>query len=92
MSREAIYSSTRKEWRDATTWSEPGLSKDSIHGTLLELKHLAQLVAEKLSDPPVGSRICIREEFAPGSPYCLVLDVREEGFDPATADPMLQKP
>jgi hypothetical protein len=40
----------------------------------------------KLATAEAGSPILIREEFAPASPYSLVLDVRADGFDPASAD------
>jgi len=47
---------------------------------------LAELVDTKLATAEPGSPIQIREEFAPASPYSLVLDVRADGFDPASAD------
>jgi hypothetical protein len=32
-----------------------------------------------------------RTGFAANNPYALILEVREDGFDPAQADPMLSK-
>lgn len=63
-----------------------GLDAHAIHGTLQGLTHLAELVEAKLAFAEVGSRLRIRDEFAPASQYSLLLDVRADGFDPSTAD------
>jgi hypothetical protein len=76
---------------EVMTWSEAGFDDHAIYGSLGDLSRLASLVEARLSKAQVGSRISIREEFAPASPYALVLDVREDGFDPAAADPALAK-
>jgi len=34
----------------------------------------------------VGKRIALRANFSPMAPYELILDVRDEAFDPALAD------
>lgn len=65
------------------TWSEAGLGPDAIYGTIADLGRLAQFVEAKLSESAPGSRLLIREEFSPESPYELALYVREDGFDPA---------
>ena len=44
-------------------------------------------IEAKLTTALPGDEICIRDEFAPNTPYALVLEVREDGFDPAEADP-----
>ena len=44
-------------------------------------------IEAKLTTAQPGDEICIRDEFAPNTPYALVLEVREDGFDPAEADP-----
>jgi hypothetical protein len=71
------------------TWPEPGFDDHAIRGPLAELARLATLVEVKVATARPGSCLQIREEFAPESPYTLVLDLREDGFDPATADPLL---
>jgi hypothetical protein len=71
------------------TWREAGFDKDAIRGTLGDLAHLAELVETKLANAQPGSTVGIHEEFAADSPYALVLQAREDGFDPATADPNL---
>jgi hypothetical protein len=68
------------------TWREAGLDGNAIRGSLTDLTSLAELVETKLATAEPGSPIMIREEFAPDSPYKLLLDVRADGFDPASAD------
>ena len=72
------------------TWPEAGCDDHSIRGPLTDLAHLANLIEAKLAMAIPGSSVVIREEFAADSPYALVLDVREDGFDPAPADPLLR--
>jgi hypothetical protein len=71
------------------TWPEAGLDDHSIRGPLPDLARLAKLVEAKLATVSPGSSVLIREEFAADSPYALVFDLREDGFDPAAADPLL---
>lgn len=73
------------------TWPEAGFDENAIRGTLEDLKRLAGLVDLRLSSAERVSTVRIQSEFAAGSPYSLVLDIREEGFDPASADPLLPK-
>lgn len=68
------------------TWPDPGLDSHAIRGSLVALTHLAELIEVKLATAEPGSPILIREEFAADSPYSLMLDVRADGFDPASAD------
>jgi hypothetical protein len=72
------------------TWNEPGFGDHAIRGSLGDLARLASIVEAKLADAAPESRIAIRDEFAGGSPYSLVLDVREAGFDPASEDSSLR--
>ena len=68
------------------TYSVAGFDGHAIRGSLTDLTRLAELVEAKLATAEAGSPIEIREEYAPESPYTLVLDVRADGFDPASAD------
>jgi hypothetical protein len=68
------------------TWPDAGFDGNAIRGSLTGLARLAELIEAKLTTAEPGSRIVIREEFAENSPYSLVLDVRADGFDPASAD------
>ena len=68
------------------TYPDAAFDANSIRGSLADLTRLAELIEAKLATAEAGSSIEIREEFAPNSPYSLVLDVRPDGFDPAAAD------
>jgi hypothetical protein len=69
------------------TLPDAGFDGEAIRGPLTDLTQLANLIEAKVAAAKPGSVIRIREEFARDSPYALVLDVREDGFDPASADP-----
>ena len=71
------------------TWPEPGFDDHAIQGSLPDLERLATIIEAKLATAQPGDEICIRDEFAPNTPYALVLEVRKDGFDPAQADPNL---
>jgi hypothetical protein len=74
---------------EVMTWPVAGFDDHAIRGPLKELARLAKLVEAKLATVSPGSSVLIQEEFAADSPYALALDLREDGFDPATADPLL---
>jgi hypothetical protein len=71
------------------TWPDDGFDDHAIRGPLANLARLAALIETKLAKAHPGSSIKIQTEFATDSPYALILDLREDEFDPATADPML---
>ena len=71
------------------TWSEAGFDDHSIHGSLADLAQLAELVEQAIESSSPGQIARIQDEYSPSSPYSLVLDVREDDFDPASADPNL---
>jgi hypothetical protein len=68
------------------TYPDPGFDGHAMRGSLAALTHLAELVEQKLAVAEAGEQIKIRDEFAPESPFALMLDVRADGFDPAAAD------
>ncbi len=74
---------------EVMTWPKAGFDDHAIRGTLVDFKRLAALADSKLSTASPGSTVRIRGEFSEDSPYSLVLEVRDEGFDPASVDPML---
>jgi hypothetical protein len=74
---------------EVMTWPEAAFDDHAIRGSLPDLVRLARIIERKLADTAPGSTVTIREEFAADSPYRLVLDVREDGFDPASADAAL---
>ncbi len=71
---------------EVMTWPDAGFDGHAIRGSLTDLDRLASLVETNLAFAEPGSRVRIREEFAPDSRYALLLDVRVDGFDPASAD------
>ena len=71
------------------TWPEAGFDNNAIRGPLADLARLAALVEGNLAAAQPGSTVRIHDEFAADSPYTLVLEVREDSFDPATSDPLL---
>jgi hypothetical protein len=72
------------------TWPEPGFDDHAIHGSLADLKRLAAIVENRLAVAQLGDSVCIQGEFAANSPYALILEVREDDFDPALADSTLR--
>ena len=68
------------------TYPDAGVDGNAIRGSLDDLARLAELVGAKLASAQPGEPISIREEYAADSRYTLLLDVRPDGFDPASAD------
>lgn len=71
------------------TWPEAGFDGHAIRGRLADLARLAHIIEAKIAAAQPGSSISIRDEFSSTSPYALVLEIREDTFDPASADPAL---
>jgi hypothetical protein len=75
---------------EVRTAESASITKHTIQGALADLDRLAKLVEESVSGMKPLSTMRIQDEFAPGSPYALVLEMRDDDFDPASADPMLR--
>jgi len=73
------------------TWSEPGFDDHAIHGSLADMNRLAAIVENRLAATRAGDSVLMQDEFAANTPHALILEVREDDFDPAEADPMLPK-
>ena len=71
---------------EVMTYPDAGFDGHAIRGSLDDLARLAELVETKLVTAEPGAPILIRDEYAADSPYSLMLDVRADGFDPASAD------
>jgi hypothetical protein len=71
---------------EVMTWSQPGMDDHAIFGPLAKLAELADIVQYRLEPAQPGTRVSIGREFAPDAPFDLVLDVRADGFDPASAE------
>lgn len=74
------------QYLEVMTWPEAGFDAHAIRGSLADLERLARTIEARVNEAGPGQRIRIREDFATNSPYSLVLEVREDGFDPATGD------
>ncbi|PYS69060.1 MAG: hypothetical protein DMF69_18145 [Acidobacteria bacterium] len=70
------------------TWSQAQITDNAICGTLSDFRRLANLVRSKLESLGEGSIVTIGDEYAP-STSVLRFEVKEAGFDPARADPLL---
>ncbi len=68
------------------TWPDPGMDGHGIHGSLTDMQRLATLVERKLTFLEPGNTTRIRDEFASDCHYGLVLELRSDAFDPASAD------
>ena len=64
------------------------ITEQWIGGPLTDLLRLATFIERSVQDNVVGKSIALRATFSPMSPYELILDVRDDAFDPASADPM----
>ncbi len=69
------------------THHQPEISDQWIAGPLTDFLHLAALIDQSVRPNMVGKRIALRSNFSPMAPYELILDVRDEAFDPSSADP-----
>jgi hypothetical protein len=58
----------------------------AIRGPLNALENLASLVEARVATMKPGANVRIGDDFAAGTPYALVLDLREDDFDPASLD------
>ena len=71
------------------TWDEPGIGENAIFGTLEDLRRLAGIVDQSLRYAKPGDRIDISHQYVAKPDCSLVLDVRPDDFDPASADPLV---
>lgn len=76
---------------EIATWPDPGIDAHAVFGSVDDLRHLASIVERKLSGAQPGDRIRVGRDYAPASEYSLALDLRTDGFDPASADRMLRE-
>jgi hypothetical protein len=62
------------------------ITEQWIGGPLAELLRLATCIERSAQANVVGKCIALRSNFSPMAPYELILDVRDDAFDPALAD------
>lgn len=58
-----------------------------IAGSLPDLLNLAGIIERNVQANVIGRRIALRSNYSPLAPYELILEVRDDAFDPASADP-----
>jgi hypothetical protein len=75
------------EYFTLTAWTELTVDERGVAGGAQELDTLACIVEAALEECGPGERLSLRDEVA--GPWSLSLDVREDGFDPASTDPLL---
>lgn len=68
------------------TWSKPGINDHSIHGSKEDLQRLAEMFKSKLQETPQGHHFVIGNDYTPDSDYSILVEVKEEDFDPASLD------
>ncbi len=73
------------------TATEPRITQDGIYGPPDDLARLADLFDARLEQVGPAENFEIDEEYAPESEYPLRVEVKEEGYDPAGADPLLPR-
>ena len=66
------------------TWHQAEITDQWIAGPVTELLSLAGLIEQSVKANVVGQRIALRSNFSPMSPYELILDIRDEAFDPGS--------
>jgi hypothetical protein len=71
------------------TWHESQITITDIRGTLLDFLRLADVIERQLLKSQPGHSIIIDTEYSQKNEFSLRLEVREDGFDPASADPLL---
>ena len=60
------------------------ITEQWIGGPLVDLLRLATLIEQSAQNNVVGKCIALRSNFSPMSPYELILDVRDDAFDPGS--------
>lgn len=72
------------------TSHQPEITEQWIGGPVADLLRLATFIERSTQPNVVGKCVALRSNFSPMAPYELILDVRDEAFDPASADPTCQ--
>jgi hypothetical protein len=68
------------------TWEKPEINGHSIQGSKQDLRMLAELFVSKLRETSAGHHFIIGSDYAADNEYSILVEVKEEGFDPAMLD------
>ncbi len=73
-------------WLEIMTWDRPLVDDHAIAGRAIDLQELADIVEEHLLHATPGTRFVIDTEYSEESTRILLFEVKEDDFDPASAD------
>jgi hypothetical protein len=73
------------------TWKEPVISSYGIFGSLQDIDRLASIIHSRLDKVQPNDRVDIDKEYSSNNEFAIKIIIREEGFDPASADLALKK-
>jgi hypothetical protein len=73
-------------WLEIGTWKSPVISDHWIAGTIPDLIRLSNIIERVLSTAQAGDIFNITKEYDPDAQWDIVLEVKEDKFDPARAD------
>jgi hypothetical protein len=74
---------------ELTTSEAREINEHAICGRLTDFADLAGIVRDRLASSVAGTDFVIGGEYAPGAKTPLRFQVRDDNFDPASADPLL---
>ena len=72
-----------------TTWDRPVITKDAIYGRLIDFMNLSAIIKGKLNQGK--SPFVIDKEYSHENELTLLFEIKEDGFDPASIDPLLNE-
>jgi hypothetical protein len=73
------------------TGSKPAILPEGIVGTLADIRRFADLLEKKLRQTAIGEMFTIGSEYANTNSAFLECEIQVDGFDPASADPLLRQ-
>ncbi|MFQ6022607.1 MAG: hypothetical protein ACE5NW_07795 [Acidiferrobacterales bacterium] len=79
------------EYLKIMTAEHPGIDDKTIDGRLSDLKHLGELIEDRLSQAVPGSTFSIKREYADDAKFSIIFQVMDDDFDPASEDPRLSQ-
>ena len=70
---------------------EKGVNDNAIYGSLKDIAYLGNAIEETVLSSKPGQRVSFRNIFESNSEYDIVLDFREDGFDPISIDEWIKQ-
>ena len=75
---------------EVITSKTSNITDHGIEGNLDDIGRLSRLIRSRLDGADVGATFILREEYVKGSHSAMFFEVKDQNFDPASADPMLK--